>query len=125
MRLLSCCRRALRIIALVSAANCSHEPPKPPPPHLLGQWRSARGAITLDFQQGGILAITVDNPSVTYSFAAEWQAVDSAHIRIIPPPGLPGDVLPSGPTLVTVSVTGRELILTAKGGDPVHYQRVL
>jgi len=112
------------LLALVGAASCSPSVPTTPPPNLLGQWRSAGGTIILDFQKGGVLAITVDNPSVTYSQSAEWQPVDSAHIRIIPEAGVPGEILPPRPTLVAVSATAKELTLTAQGGDAVRYRRV-
>ena len=110
-------------ISLAFFAACSERVPSRPPP-FLGTWRSAAENATLEFLENGTVTIGVENTQVQYSFSASWRLLDSTHIRLTPPAGLPEAVLPRGAKSLTIAVVGDRLTLSGNAGTTVAYDRV-
>jgi len=107
-----------------SPLACSRRAPSGPPP-FIGAWRSvgARDTATLHFLDDGTVTIGVSNPRVEYLVTASWRLLDSNHVRVTPPAGLPAAVLPSRAD-VRFAVIGDQLTLTGGDGAVVAYRKV-
>jgi len=109
---------------LVSGLGCSNGLPSGPPP-FLGSWRSviSTDTVTLQFLSDKSVTIHVINPQVDYTLSASWRWLDSNHVRITAPAGLPDAFLPKQAN-VRFTVTSDALTFTGDPAQSVTYHRL-
>jgi len=111
-------------IFLVSGLGCSSGLPSGPPP-FLGTWRGvlATDTVTLQFLSDKSITILVISPQVDYTLSATWRWLDSNHVRITAPAGLPDVFLPRQANL-RFTVTRDALTFTGDPAQAVTYHRL-
>ena len=79
--------------------------------------------VTLQFLSDKSVTIHVINPQVDYTLSAGWRWLDSNHVRITAPAGLPDVFLPKQANL-RFTVTRDALTVSGDPAQSVTYHRM-